>query len=185
MALNDVDVKGFDDELSTTKIAYLAKNFRNFLRNNNRRVREKNNAKPRNFRRNNPTKVNNTEKSKERVGQPSNNSMGQQCFGCQGYGHMKSECPTFLRSKGKVMAVTLSDDEISDNESGSDEDGNFIAFIATAVVDESVVPSSEPLVSEIIKQAEVTPPRKIRVDLQESKPKTPNLSKGKLHDKPA
>ena len=56
--------------------------------------------------------------------------MGQQCFGCQGYGHMKSECPTLLRSKGKAMAVTLSDDEVSDNEPGSDEDGNFIAFIA-------------------------------------------------------
>ena len=36
------------------------------------------------------------------------------------------------------MAVTLSDDEVSDNESGSDENGNFIAFIATIVVDESV-----------------------------------------------
>ena len=35
--------------------------------------------------------------------------MGPQCFGCQGYGHMKSECPTYLKSKGKAMAVTLSD----------------------------------------------------------------------------
>ena len=34
---------------------------------------------------------------------------------------MKSECPTFLRSKGKAMAVTLSDDEVSDHESGSDK----------------------------------------------------------------
>ena len=34
-----------------------------------------------NFRRNDPTKVNNTEKPKEKVGQLSNNSMGQQCFG--------------------------------------------------------------------------------------------------------
>ena len=51
---------------------------------------------------------------------------------------MKSECPTFLRSKGKAMAVTLSDDEVSDNESGSNEDGNFIAFTAIVVVDESV-----------------------------------------------
>ena len=65
--------------------------------------------------------------------------MGQQCFGCQGYGHVKSKCPTFLRSKGKAMAVTLSDDEVSNNESGSDGDGNFITFIATTVVDESVV----------------------------------------------
>ena len=37
------------------------------------------------------------------------------------------------------MVVTLSDDEISDHESGSDEDGIFIAFIATTRVDESVV----------------------------------------------
>ena len=70
--------------------------------------------------------------------------MGQQCFGCQGYGHVKSKCPTFLRSKGKAMAVTLSDDEVSDNESGSDEDGNFITFTATAVVDESVVVEKNP-----------------------------------------
>ena len=44
--------------------------------------------------------------------------------------------------------------------------------------------SSEPSVSET-KSVEVTSPRKIRVDLQESKPKAPNSPKGKLHDKPA
>ena len=115
-SVDDVDVSGFDDELSATEIAYFAKNFRNFLRNNNRRARGKNNAEPRNFRRNDPTKVNNTEKPKEKVGQPSNNSMGQQCFRCQEYGHVKSECPTFLRFKGKAMVVTLSDDEVFDNE---------------------------------------------------------------------
>ena len=129
MALKLVDDYGFDDELSSTEIAYLAKNFRNFLRNNNRRARGKNNVESRNFRRNEPTKVNNTEKPKEKVGQTSNNSMGQQCFGCQRYGHVKSKCPTFLRSKDKAMAVILSDDEVSDHESGSDEDGNFIAFL--------------------------------------------------------
>ena len=37
--VDDVDVSGFNDELSATEIAYLAKNFRNFLRNNNRRAR--------------------------------------------------------------------------------------------------------------------------------------------------
>ena len=39
MALKSVDDCGFDDELSSTEITYLAKNFRNFLRNNNRRAR--------------------------------------------------------------------------------------------------------------------------------------------------
>ena len=80
--VDDVEMSGFDDDLSTTKIAYLATKFRNFLRNNNRRVRGNNTAEPRNFRRNDPTKVNNTEKPKEKVGQPSNNSMGPQYFGC-------------------------------------------------------------------------------------------------------
>ena len=52
---------------------------------------------------------------------------------------MKSKCPTFLRSNGKAIVITLSDDEVFDHESGSDEDGNFIAFTATVVVDENVV----------------------------------------------
>ena len=76
-SVDDVDVSGFDDELFITEIAYLTKNFRNFHRNNNRRVRGKNTAEPRNFRRNYPTKVNSTEKLKEKVGQPSNNTMSQ------------------------------------------------------------------------------------------------------------
>ena len=75
-SVEDVDVSGFDDEFSAIEIVYLAKNFRNFLRNNNKRARGKNNAKPKNFRRNEPTKVNNIEKPKEKVDQPSNNFMG-------------------------------------------------------------------------------------------------------------
>ena len=46
-------------------------------------------------------------------------------------------------------------------------------------------PSSETIVSEVVKLVEVSPPREIRVDLQESKPKTSNPPKGKLHDRPA
>ena len=97
-SVEDVDVRRFDDELYTAEIAYLVKNFRNFLRNNNRRARDKNTVEPRNFTKNDPTKVNNTEKPREKVGQSSNNSLGPQYFGCQGYGHMKSECPTYLKS---------------------------------------------------------------------------------------
>ena len=59
-SVDDVEVNGFDDELSATEIAYLAKNFRNFLRNSNRRARGMNTAEPRNFRKNDPIKVNNT-----------------------------------------------------------------------------------------------------------------------------
>ena len=154
-SIDDVEVSGFDDDLFAIEIAYLAKNFRNFLKNNNRRTRDKNTAEPRSFRKNDPTKVNNIEKPKEKVSQPSNNSMGPQCFGCQGYGHMKSECPTYLRSKGKGMAVTLSDDEVSDDKSGCDEDGNFITFTATIVVNESVSAEENPSNGELSENADL------------------------------
>ena len=137
-SVDDVKVGGFDDELSATEIAYHAKNFRNFLKNNNRKARDANAAEPRNFRKNDPTKINNNDKPREKVGQSYNNFMGLQCFGCQRYGHMKSECPTYLKSKGKAMAVTLSDSEVSNDELECDEDGNFITFTATVVVNESI-----------------------------------------------
>ena len=40
-------------------------------------------------------------------------------------------------------------------------------------------------VSEVVKPIEVSPPRKIRVDLKESKPNKSTISKDKSHDKPA
>ena len=66
---------------------------------------------------------------------------------------MKSECPTYLKSKGNAMAITLNDDEVSDDESGCDEDGNFIAFTATAVVNESVSAEENPSDGELSEDA--------------------------------
>ena len=68
---------------------------------------------------------------------------------------MKSKCPTFVRSKGKAMAIIVSDDEVSDHEFGSDEDGNFIAFTATSVVDESVVVEENPSDGELSECADL------------------------------
>ena len=53
------------------------------------------------------------------------------------------------------MAVTLSDDEVSDNESGSNEDGNFIAFTAIVVVDESVAVEENPFDEELFEDADL------------------------------
>ena len=40
--VDDVDENMFDNEISSTKIAYLAKQFRNFLKNNNKKEINKN-----------------------------------------------------------------------------------------------------------------------------------------------
>ena len=62
---------------------------------------------------------------------------------------MKSECPTYLKSKVKAMVVTLSDGEVSDDESECDENGNFIAFTATTVVNESISAEENPSDGEL------------------------------------
>ena len=154
-SIEDVDDCGFDDELSSAKIAYLTKNFRNFLRNNNRRVRNRNNVDTKNVKKNDIAKNNNVEKSKDKVCQSSNRSLGQRCYGCQGYGHMNSECPTFLRSKGKVMVVTLGDDEVSNHESESDQEGNFMAFTAIAVISEIEAVDENPSDGELYENADL------------------------------
>ena len=150
-----VDDCGLDDELSSTKIAYHAQNFRNFLRNNNKRARNRNNVNPKNVKKNYTTKNNNFEKSKDKVVQSSNNPLNQQCYGFQGYGHLKSEYPIYLRSKGKAMAVTFSDDEVFDHESKSDQEGNFMAFIATVVVSETEIADENPSDGKLLENVEL------------------------------
>ena len=54
------------------------------------------------------------------------------CFGCQGFGHMKQECPTYLKTigKSKALAATLSDIKPED-DSNNEDDGILNAFTAT------------------------------------------------------
>ena len=54
------------------------------------------------------------------------------CFGCQGFGHMKQECPTYLKTigKSKALAATLSNTEPED-DSDNEDDGILNAFTAT------------------------------------------------------
>ena len=58
--------------------------------------------------------------------------LGPRCFGCQGFGHMKQECPTYLKTigKSKALAATLSDTKPED-DSDNEDDGILNAFTAT------------------------------------------------------
>ena len=59
------------------------------------------------------------------------------CYECNGHGHLKKECPNYLRGKGKVFATTLSDSESlnSDTEGECDSEGNYSTFMAITTVD--------------------------------------------------
>ena len=53
------------------------------------------------------------------------------------------------------MTVTLSDSEVSDDELECDKDGNFIAFTATAVVNESISTKENPSDGELSENADL------------------------------
>ena len=65
---------------------------------------------------------------------------GPKCFGCQGFGHMKHECPTYFKSirKSKALAATLSDTEPKD-DSDNEDDGILNAFTAIVNPPEGIV----------------------------------------------
>ena len=60
-----------------------------------------------------------------------------------------------MRTKDKAMAITLSDGEVSDYNSGSDEDGNFFAFTTIAVVNESDSVEENPSDGELSESADL------------------------------
>ena len=74
---------------------------------------------------------------------------GPKCFGCQGFGHMKQECPTYLKSigKSKALVATLSDTEPED-DSDNEDDGILNAFTAT-------VNPTDGIVEDIVQEEEL------------------------------
>ena len=57
----------------------------------------------------------------------------------KGHKHVKKECPTYLKAKGKVFAATLSDSDSSnlDLEGSCDGEGNYFTFMTITLVDSS------------------------------------------------
>ena len=76
---------------------------------------------------------------KRKDGKDSQSSQGITCFECNGHGHFKKECPSYLKAKGKVYAITLSDLDSfsSDSDESCDGERNFSAFMTIDYVESS------------------------------------------------
>ena len=58
---------------------------------------------------------------------------GPKCFRYQGFGHIKQECPTYLKTigKSKAFVASLSDTKPKIESDDSDDEGILSAFTAT------------------------------------------------------
>ena len=58
---------------------------------------------------------------------------GPKCFGYQGFGHIKQECPTYLKTirKSKAFVASLSDTKPKIESDDIDDEGILSAFTAT------------------------------------------------------
>ena len=136
-----------DEDEVEKDVAYLAKNFPKFLKFK----RDGKSVKKGKF-----SKFKKDKKDlKKKDSRDSLSSEMVTCFECKGYGHMKKECPTYLKAKGKVFATTLSDSNgsNSDSEESCDKEGNYSTFITVAPMDSSE--DLSPLVEELGKHTEV------------------------------
>nr|XP_023887711.1 uncharacterized protein LOC111999831 [Quercus suber] len=118
-----------DEDEVEKEVAYLAKNFRKFLKfKKDGKSFEK--GKFSNFKKD-------KKDFKRKDSKDSSHSQVTTCYECNKHGHVKKECPTYLKAKGRALAITLSDSNSSNSNSkeNCDGEGNYSAFITIAPVD--------------------------------------------------
>ena len=116
-----------DDEDSKMK-SYITRQFKKFMKNANGRNFDKDRKQSSSSQFKGQDKGKNDAKEGGQYTVP----VGPKCFGCQGFGHMKYECPTYLKSigKSKELAATLRDTE-PEEDYDNEDDEILNAFTAT------------------------------------------------------
>ena len=136
--------ESFNDESSKMK-SYITRQFKKFMKNANGKGFNKDR------RQSNSSQFKGQDKGKKDAKEGGQYTVptGPKCFGCQGFGHMKHECPTYLKSigKSKTLAATLSDTE-PEEESDNEDDEILKAFTAT-------VDSTDGIVEDMIEEEEL------------------------------
>ena len=123
------------DENSKMK-SYITRQFKKFMKNANRRNFDKDR------RQSSSSQFKGQDKGKKDAKEGGQYTIPAEpkCFWCQGFGHMKHECPTYLKSieKSKALAATLSD--IEPKEDSDYEDNRILnAFTATIIPTDGIV----------------------------------------------
>ena len=134
---NDDNDESFDDEDTKLKF-YITRQFMKFIKNANVKPGDKDRKQ---FAFSQFKSQDKGKRESKDVGQ-GNGALGRpKCYGCHGFGHMKQECTTYLKSigKSKALATTLNDYESEADSDESDQEGIVSAFTATVKSTEEVV----------------------------------------------
>ena len=124
-----------DDEDSKMK-SYITRQFKKFMKNANGRNFDKDR------RQSSSSQFKGQDKGKKdaKEGGQYTVPVRPKYFRCQGFGHMKHECPMYLKSigKSKALAATLSNIE-PEEDSDNEDDGILNAFTATVNPTDGIV----------------------------------------------
>ena len=116
-----------NDEDSKMK-SYITRQFKKFMKNANAKGFDKDRKQS------SSSQFKNQDKGKKdaRDGGQYTIPSRPKCFGCQGFRHMKQECPTYIKTigKSKALAATLSVTEPKD-DSDNENDGILNALTIT------------------------------------------------------
>ena len=125
-----------DDEDSMMK-SYVTRQFKKFMKNANTKGFDKDHKQSSSFQFKSQDRGKNDAKDGGQYIIP----FGPKCFGCQGFGHMKQECPIYLKSirKSKALVATLSDTEPEIESNDSDDEGILSSFTTTVDPIEGIV----------------------------------------------
>ena len=122
------DIEESSDDKDSKMKSYITRQFKKFMKNANGKGFDKDR------RQSSSSQFKSQDKGKKdaKDGGQYTVPAGPKCFGCQGFGHMKHKCPTFLKSigKSKAFVATMSDIEPED-DSNNEDDGILNAFTAT------------------------------------------------------
>ena len=132
---SDVD-ESSDDEDSKMK-SYITRQFKKFMKNSNAKGFDKDKKQ---F---GSSQFQSQDKGKKDVKDGSQYTVPSRpkCFECQGFGKMKQECPTYLKTigKSKALTTTLSDTEPEDDSNDNDDEGILNAFTTTVNLTKGIV----------------------------------------------
>ncbi|KAK2421131.1 gag-protease polyprotein [Trifolium repens] len=88
-----------------------------------------------------------TNLNETRTDEKSNQPKDVQCHECEGYGHIRPECPTFLRRQKKGLVVSWSDGDSSEGEDNGESAKHVSALTGLHISDDDGVMSYDDLVA--------------------------------------